>query len=164
MRLVLDTNVVVSGLIWGGPPRELLNLARKGRVVLFSSGVLLDELASVLERDKFAAFLAPRDVTPTFLMRRYGILATLVKPTRITRTVPADADDDHVIAAASAARADVIANGRWRSAEARSVAGDSNSPAGRRAAAREHDRDRATVARIRSLVADAAEPLVLRHD
>ncbi len=111
MRLVLDTNVVVSGLIWSGPPRQLLDLARMGRVVLFSSGVLLDELASVLERDKFAAFLASRDITPAFLMRRYGMLATLVRPTRITRTVPTDADDDHVIAAASAARADVIATG-----------------------------------------------------
>ena len=48
MRLVLDTNVVVSGLFWGGPPRRLLDLARDGRVVLFSSGVLLDELAGVL--------------------------------------------------------------------------------------------------------------------
>ena len=111
MRLVLDTNVVVSGLIWGGPPRELLDLARRGRVVLFSSGVLLDELAKVLERGKFAAFLAARDVTPAFLMQRYGMLATLVKPARVARTVPADADDDHVIAAASTARVDAIATG-----------------------------------------------------
>ena len=111
MRLVLDTNVVVSGLIWGGPPRQLLDLARKGRVALFSSGVLLDELASLLERDKFAAFLASRDVTPAFLMRRYGMLATPVNPTRVTRTVPGDADDDHVIGAALGARADAIATG-----------------------------------------------------
>ena len=111
MRLVLDTNVVVSGLIWSGPPRQLLDLARRGRVTLFSSGVLLDELGRVLERDKFAAFLASRDVTPAFLMRRYGMLTTLVNPTRVTRTVPADADDDHVIGAALGARADVIATG-----------------------------------------------------
>ena len=31
-RGVLDTNVVVSGLIWGGPPRGLLDLARRGRL------------------------------------------------------------------------------------------------------------------------------------
>ena len=100
MRLVLDTNVVVSGLFWGGPPRRLLDLARDGRVVLFSSGVLLDELAGVLERDKFAGFLASREITATFLMQRYGMLTKVVRPARVDRTVPADEDDDHVIAAA----------------------------------------------------------------
>ena len=40
-----------------------------------------------------------------------AVLATLVKPTRVTRTVPADRDDGHVIGAASAARADAIATG-----------------------------------------------------
>ena len=111
MRLVLDTNVVVSGLLWNGPPRRLLDLARDGRVVLFSSGVLLDELVSVLRRDKFAAFLASREVTPAFLMQRYGMLTRLVTPARVDRVVPADVDDDHVIAAALSARADAIATG-----------------------------------------------------
>ena len=50
MRLVLDTNVVVSGLIWGAPPRRLLDMGRSGRVLLFSSAILLDVLADVLER------------------------------------------------------------------------------------------------------------------
>ncbi len=58
MLLVLDTNIVVSALIWGGVPRQLLDLARDGRVTLFTSSVLLDELADVLGRDKFAAMLA----------------------------------------------------------------------------------------------------------
>lgn len=53
MRLVLDTNVVVSGLIWDGPPKRLLDLAVRGDIALFSSTVLLDELAGVLERRKF---------------------------------------------------------------------------------------------------------------
>ena len=111
MRLMLDTNVVVSALIWDGPPERLLDLAVNGEVALFSSAVLLDELAGVLERGRFIAALASRDFTPAFLTRRYGAVTTLVRPMPVDRTVAADPDDDHVIGAALGARADAIATG-----------------------------------------------------
>jgi putative PIN family toxin of toxin-antitoxin system len=108
---VLDTNVVVSGLIWGGVPRELLDLGRNDQVMLVTSSVLLDELADVLRRNKFAALLASQKITPAYLMQRYGMLAELVKPQPIERTVPSDTDDDAVIATALGAQADAIATG-----------------------------------------------------
>ena len=111
MRLVLDTNIVVSGLIWGGVPRQLLDLGVDSQVTLFTSSVLLDELADVLGRGKFTAMLASQQITPAFLMQRYGMLAKLVRPEPIARTVPNDADDDAVLAAALAAQADIIATG-----------------------------------------------------
>jgi putative PIN family toxin of toxin-antitoxin system len=107
---VLDTNIVVSGLIWGGVPRQLLDLARDKHITLFTSSTLLDELADVLGRSKFAAMLAARDITPEFLMQRYGMLAKLVQPQPIERTVR-DADDDAVIACALTATADIIVTG-----------------------------------------------------
>jgi putative PIN family toxin of toxin-antitoxin system len=110
VRLVLDTNIVVSGLIWGGVPRHLLELGRDGRITFFTSSVLLDELADVLEREKFAELLLPQGITPAFLMQRYGILAKLATPQPIERTVR-DVDDDVVIATALAAKADIIATG-----------------------------------------------------
>lgn len=110
VRLVLDTNIVVSGLIWGGVPCQLLNLGREGQVTLFTSGILLDELADVLGRDKFTALLTPQEITPAFLMQRYGLLAKLVKPQPIERTVR-DVDDDVVVATALAAKTDIIAMG-----------------------------------------------------
>lgn len=110
MRLVLDTNIVVSGLIWGGVPRQLLDLARDNHVTLFTSSTLLDELADVLGRSKFATMLAARDITPEFLMQRYGMLAKLIQPQPIERTVR-DADDDAVIACALSASADMIVTG-----------------------------------------------------
>jgi hypothetical protein len=45
MRLVLDTNVVASALLWGGVPHLLLQAAREKRVELFTSTPLLAELA-----------------------------------------------------------------------------------------------------------------------
>ncbi len=64
----------------------------------------------MLEREKFAALLTSQNITPAFLMQRYGMLARLVKPQPIERTVR-DVDDDAVIATALAAKADVIATG-----------------------------------------------------
>ena len=111
MRRVLDTNVVVSGLIWNGPPRGLLDLAASSDIALFSSTFLLEELADVLARRKSAASLASRGLTATFLTQRYGAVTTLVFTARADRTVPADADDDHAIAAAVRANADAVATG-----------------------------------------------------
>ena len=37
MRVVLDTNVVASALLWGGTPRVLLQAAREKRIELFTS-------------------------------------------------------------------------------------------------------------------------------
>jgi len=111
VRLVLDTNIVISGLIWGGVPRQLLDLGRDGRVTLFTSSQLLDELADVLGRGKFATMLTAQQITPTFLMQRYGMLARLVTPQPIERTVPNDADDDVVLATALSAQAKIITTG-----------------------------------------------------
>ena len=110
VRLVVDTNIIVSGLIWGGVPRQLLELIHNDQVEFFTSSALLEELTSVLEREKFATLLASQKVTPAFLMQRYGMLAKLVQPKLIERTVR-DIDDDIVVATALAAKADVIATG-----------------------------------------------------
>lgn len=110
MRLVLDTNIVVSGLIWGGLPRRLLDTARDGEAALFTSTGLLEELAEVLSRDKFAEMLGSQGISPAFLLQRYGMLARLVYPRTIGRVVR-DVDDDVVIGTALAAEAQVIATG-----------------------------------------------------
>jgi uncharacterized protein len=45
MRIVADTNTVLSGLLWLGPPRRLLDLARERAITLYTSPTLLAELA-----------------------------------------------------------------------------------------------------------------------
>jgi predicted nucleic acid-binding protein len=50
MRAVLDTNVVVSALIWGGRPFSLLQSTAVGDLLLCTLPMLLDELRDVLGR------------------------------------------------------------------------------------------------------------------
>ena len=111
MRLVLDTNTVVSGLIWGGAPGRLIDAAVAGRVQIISSVPLLDELHDVLLRKKFAAQLAEQGVDAADLFEGYAALVQLFVPAAIDPVILADPDDDMVLATAVAGGADAIVSG-----------------------------------------------------
>ena len=114
MRFVLDTNLLVSGLIAAGLPRRLVDGAKAGEFELCTSEVLLAELLDVLTRGKFAARLAQAGLTPAGIVGDLRRMAVVVSPASVPRVVPADPDDDHVLAAALAGTADLIASGDKR--------------------------------------------------
>lgn len=111
LRLVLDTNVVVAGLLWDGPPRRLLQAAVDGEVELFSRPMLLDELVQTLGYTRFARRIESFGTSIAALGAQYTALVNLAMPTSVPRVVDNDADDDHVIAAAVAAAAELIVTG-----------------------------------------------------
>ena len=111
MRLVLDTNVVVAALLWNGPPRSLLDLAVDSEVEFVSSPVLIEELAHTLSYAKFTPRIAAFKTSVDELVARYAALVWLVTPSTVPHVVANDPDDDHVIAAAVAARAALIVTG-----------------------------------------------------
>jgi putative PIN family toxin of toxin-antitoxin system len=112
LRIVLDTNVVLSAVLWRGTPYHLLQTIRQRETVrLFSSTVLLEELAEVLTRPSPAKRLALLNVSPHQVLADYVEAVDLVAPPAIPRVIADDPDDDHVIATAVAAGADIIASG-----------------------------------------------------
>ena len=112
VRVVLDTNTLVSGVISpGGPPRRLLDDARTQAFELCSSATLLAELLDVLSREKFAARLTRAGLTPQGIVGDLRRLAYLATPQEVPRVVENDTDDDHVLACAVAGRADLIVSG-----------------------------------------------------
>jgi uncharacterized protein len=110
MRLVLDTNVVVSGLLWDGPPRRILNVGRGEDVELFSSAPLPAELTDVLSRPKFEKKIAASLLTVDEIVDLYAELVSVIKSVPVPRLAP-DPDDDVVIATALAASARLIVSG-----------------------------------------------------
>lgn len=111
MRVVADTNTVVSGLLWHGPPRQLLEAARAGTITLVTSAALLEELERVLGRPKFSARIERAGLTVAELIARYRDIAEQVTPADIPPTIVADPDDDAVLAAAVGGSADLIVSG-----------------------------------------------------
>lgn len=114
MRFVVDTNLLVSGLLFAGVPRQLIEVASTGGFELCTSETLLSELLDVLGRPKFAGRLDAARVSASELVHDIRRLAVVVTPVSVPRIVPNDPDDDHVIAAAIAAGADLIASGDRR--------------------------------------------------
>lgn len=115
MRLVLDTNVVVSAMLWRGAAYRLLHFVRqKGdSVSLFASAPLLAEFADVLVRPAAAQRLAAISRTAADVLADYVTVVEIVEPTSLPGVAP-DPDDDVVIATALAAQADFIVTGDKR--------------------------------------------------
>jgi uncharacterized protein len=109
---VLDTNVVISGLLWEGTPRDLLARAIHGQgLLLAASAVLVQELAATLSLPRFASKIQASGKSIEELVLAYSDAVTLVSPRDVPRVVVEDIDDDHVIAATVAAGASCIVTG-----------------------------------------------------
>lgn len=107
MRIVCDTNVILSGVLFGGHCRTILRLVSEGRLEGFASTALLAELERVLLRPKFG--LTVREVEAIIDLVRQTFI--LVLPTELVAVVTDDPDDDAVLEAAIAADAEVVVSG-----------------------------------------------------
>lgn len=111
-RAVCDTNVLVSGFLWAGPPREILRLAEGHAIRLFTSRPLLLELGRVLNYPKLERILSRADLTGTDVATWLIEHASLVVPRPLPEPViPDDPADDQVLACAREADADAIVSG-----------------------------------------------------
>jgi len=108
IRVVIDTNVVVSGLLFGGVPGKLIRLWKSGRIRPLASSEIIEEYLRVLAYPKFELseeeinYLLYREILPHF-----EIVTT--KPGRVI--VKEDPSDDMFIRCAAAGKANVIISG-----------------------------------------------------
>lgn len=65
IKVVLDTNVFISALLWYGRTAEILDLAHKGRITICVSGEIIQEFEKVLFYPKFAERFLLMNKTPT---------------------------------------------------------------------------------------------------
>ncbi len=111
MRAVIDTNVLIAGLLWRAAPHALLAQVRSGSLSLISSPALLAELADVLGRSKFDTILKRSNTSREKALAEVRQLAEVIEPPPLPQPVCRDPDDNEVLALAIAARADLIISG-----------------------------------------------------
>lgn len=109
MRIVLDTNVLVSALISrDGPPGLLLAAIRRERLTLVTSEAQLDELRTVLSRERLRPYIRPEEAED--LIRNLEAIGEVVADLPDVDASP-DPDDNRILATTVAGRADLIVSG-----------------------------------------------------
>lgn len=107
MKVVVDTNVFVSGVFFGGPPGDVLAAWRDKRIELVVSREIFEEYVRVGER--LSARFPRLDAGPA--LRLVAAFATPVSAAPLPEPVCADRDDDKFLACAVAAGASHVVSG-----------------------------------------------------
>ncbi len=108
MRVVIDTNVLISAIFWTGKPKQLLNRVRQQKITFITSNDLLNELKEILIRRDKPFHLSDNEASQ--VVETIRGLAEVVK-IRSRITVCHDETDNKVLACAIDGKAESIISG-----------------------------------------------------
>ncbi|MBI4652420.1 putative toxin-antitoxin system toxin component, PIN family [Candidatus Desantisbacteria bacterium] len=105
-RIVLDTNIYISAILFGGKPEELLKLARAGKVGLLISENIKNEIAEILKR-KFKF----NDLQISEILEDIDSVSTLIIPNIILNIIKKDDEDNKILECAIEGKVNYIISG-----------------------------------------------------
>ncbi|MBA7617882.1 hypothetical protein ES703_25200 [subsurface metagenome] len=106
-KVVLDTNVIISAIIFGGKPRAVLESAMRGNIRLCISEEILDETERVLKRPKFNY---PSEIIK-LITNELTFIGDSITPSQKISLIKSDPADNKVLECALEADADYIITG-----------------------------------------------------
>ena len=107
MNIVCDTNVLLSGIVFGGIPRQILQLCATGQIINCISPAMLEEVEDVLHRPKFR--LSVEQVRQIMVLLKETF--AFVIPTVMVDEIITDPDDNRILETAYAGNAQAIISG-----------------------------------------------------
>lgn len=108
-RVVFDTNIYISAIVFGGSPRILLEMARSKDIELYTSKAILLELSRKLI-EKF-----DWDTESTSeVISGIGVFANVVSPSKKLHVIKQDDTDNRILECADVSKADFIVSGDKR--------------------------------------------------
>ena len=110
-KAVLDTNVWVSALLWGGKPATVIKAAEESRVDVFASEEIVGEISQVLNYPKIAKVYQLEGLLHSELIETVLKVVKFVEVTKKVSVVVEHTADDKFIECALAAKADYIVSG-----------------------------------------------------
>ena len=99
MRVVTDTNVVISGLPWGGPPNLILKWARDAKLEIVTCEETANKLKQVIRYKRFSKRLSELEITPGEAFAYYMNLVTFVPDPKSNPTIVHEDPFDNIFLA-----------------------------------------------------------------
>lgn len=106
-KIVIDTNVAISALGWGGRPDELIQKVAKGKLLLYVSPEIIDEFIEVMNYPKFN-FTVQKKKAFLSILKDKGIM---VEPKKRIQIISEDPSDNMFLECAVSAKVDYIVSG-----------------------------------------------------
>jgi putative PIN family toxin of toxin-antitoxin system len=110
-RVVLDTNVLVSGIIASGFSAKIIDAVRKEELKLITSAHMLEEFSDVISRRHIARKYPKAAEKAEELLDFFRACADIVEGQPEETQVSSDRDDDYVLACAMDGKAEYIISG-----------------------------------------------------
>jgi len=107
MKIVLDTNVFISGIFFGGPPSQILQSWRKSQIKIVLTEQILEEYHRVGE--ELSAKYPSINIEP--IIELFTVFGEFVETKGITETICEDPDDNKFIECAIACQSKLIVSG-----------------------------------------------------
>lgn len=111
LKAVLDVNVWVSALLWGGKPAEIVKVAEQGKVRLVASEEIVREISQLLNYPKLRRIYEAEEMSHEKLIEAVLKVVQFVEVTRPVRVVLEHPADDKFLECALEAKADYVVSG-----------------------------------------------------
>ncbi|MBI3032204.1 putative toxin-antitoxin system toxin component, PIN family [Candidatus Woesearchaeota archaeon] len=103
IRIVVDTNILISSIFWNGDPYKIVQLCLDSELQIIISNEIIAETTRVLKRDFHLEETEIHDILEC--IKSY---ATICKNIITIEKISRDPLDDHIIACATASKSDII--------------------------------------------------------
>lgn len=111
MNVILDVNVWISALLWGGIPARILRLAHQGKIIIFISDEIMLELEMTLKRDKFKGRIETRGYSIEYLLNVVKEISYYCSTIALDVQELRDPKDTIILSASITAQAQAIITG-----------------------------------------------------
>jgi len=111
LRAVIDTNVLISGVLWRGVPFYLLKWAEENSLIIYTSLDIMAEVYRVLNYPKFEQYIDKQKASSGELFTKIASLCTIIQVDQIVKGICCDPDDEKFLSCALTANVEVLVSG-----------------------------------------------------